>query len=145
MTGTPGSEGRVHADRVALNELVARYAWSVAQGKGAAVAELFCEDGWFESSGSRVEGRQALAEFFSRMAGAFGGTVPLVGNTIFELDGDAAMGLATLIGFRQGGSSVFAGHYQDSFRRTEGIWRFAGRRFETYFGASAPRPLPQSQ
>lgn len=137
---TPDADSR-SADHTALGQLVARYAWSVAQGLEAGVAELFCEDGWFEGSAGRILGRKLLADFFSQAAGEYGKAVPLVGNMIFELNGDAATGVATLVGFQDHGQRTFAGHYQDVFRRVDGDWLFHGRRFVTYFDHAFQKAL----
>lgn len=126
------------ADKIALGELVARYAWLVGQGRGAEVSALFTEDGIFEGRSHRLEGREALARFYIDSAGGHGDVVPLVGNMIFELAGDRASGVSTLTGHKRGsGIHMFNGTYEDDFEKVGGEWLFRRRRFTTYFDARA--------
>ncbi|QEH77063.1 nuclear transport factor 2 family protein [Sphingomonas sp. C8-2] len=122
------------ADKIALGELVARYAWLVGQGRGAEVPALFTADGAFEGRSQELRGREALARFYARSASDFGDVVPLVGNMIFEVAGDRATGVSTLTGHKRGsGVHVFSGVYEDDFARVDGRWLFDRRRFTTYF------------
>lgn len=122
------------ADKIALGELVARYAWLVGQGRGAEVPALFTVEGAFEGRSQELRGREALARFYARSASDFGDVVPLVGNMIFEVAGDRATGVSTLTGHKRGsGVHVFSGVYEDDFARVDGRWLFDRRRFTTYF------------
>ena len=121
------------ADKQELSELVARYAWLVAQGRGAAVADLFSEDGEFLGLGHELRGRRVLARFYEKAA-VPGAIVPMVGNVIFDVAGDTASGVSTLMGMSQGpGRQLLCAYYEDDCVRVEGRWRFSRRRAGVYF------------
>lgn len=123
------------ADKLALGELVSRYAWLVAQRQSAMIPDLFVEDGVFEGRGHTLHGREELKRFFGDQRKE---VVPLVGNHLFELDGDRARGTSTLIGLdRCDGVHLFSGYYDDSFVRHDGRWLFSSRIFTTYFDMHA--------
>jgi hypothetical protein len=122
------------ADKIALAELVSRYAWLVGQGRGSEVPALFCDDGVFEGRGHALHGRRAFEEFYAKAAGSPGDVVPLVGNHLFDVQGDRASGVSTLNGFKRGsGIHIFSGFYDDEFARVDGRWLFSRRVFTTYF------------
>src|SRR5664279_3100375 len=49
-------------DRLAIQDLLARYAWALDTGDDAAYAQLFTEDGVFVERGQAFTGRAVLAE-----------------------------------------------------------------------------------
>jgi uncharacterized protein (TIGR02246 family) len=49
------------ADRLAIDDVLARYGWAFDQGDGAAYAALFAEDGVLTGFGEPFRGRAALA------------------------------------------------------------------------------------
>ncbi|ATE63643.1 nuclear transport factor 2 family protein [Rhizorhabdus dicambivorans] len=137
MSG-PSPDLAVLADKVALGELVARYAWLVGQGRGPEVPALFTADGRFEGRNQQLCGQEDLVRFYQGAASGHGDVVPLVGNMIFDVSGDAASGVSTLTGHKRGtGVHVFSGVYEDDFAREEGRWLFRRRRFTTYFDLQA--------
>lgn len=125
---------RLLEDRAALNELIARYAMLVAQGKGTALGALFTSDGRFRA-GPREFAGKALKPFFAAMKPL--STIPLVGNVILDIDGDEARGQSTLFARMPKETVItYSGYYDDVFRRVRGKWKFVSRDFTFYHDAS---------
>ena len=74
------------ADKLEIQELIARYNHAVDSGDTAAYAATFTEDGSFRGGHDLVQGRENLAE----MAGWAGGNRHWTANHIINGDGDAA-------------------------------------------------------
>jgi len=65
------------SDRLAIHELIARYAWTFDEGDVEGFANLFTEDGVFESNifiGKPVKGRETVRAFCQYMQQVFGKT-----------------------------------------------------------------------
>ncbi len=131
MTST---EGRLQAleDRSEICELTARYCHAVARGDAAGIVSLFCEDGWFEMGDRTVRGRGELERFYAGVAER--PPLPFIQNHVVELAGDEASGLCSVeIRMVRGDEAITAaGYYEDRYRRVDGAWRFAGRRFHVF-------------
>jgi len=114
--------------------VIAAYAQRVAHG--AAISDLFTDDGVFENRTrgvvtSRAEGRAQLDHWFGddRPADAEH-PLPMIHNYLFEIDGDEARGLnSNELRIVENGKSIIAsGDYRDKYRRVDGRWRFVARR-----------------
>ncbi len=125
-------------DREAIRELTARYCWLVTRGEAEAVSALYTADGVFEvpaPDGGRHEtvGRAAI---FQRLASVRPGQVcPIVGNHIIAVTGDEAVGTCAMRNTPrdvEGNLSQVVGFYRDQYRREDGGWRFAARRWFIY-------------
>lgn len=128
--------------RIAIADLIHRYALNVRVGKGGENAKLFTEDGAFETRDGipgqrdaparyRLEGRAAIGEYVGRQTS--GTTVcPTIHNLIIDLDGDTATSTSVMIGPMLGTDKSVMGEYLDTFRR-DGEWLFVSRIF-TIFG-----------
>jgi hypothetical protein len=127
--------------RIAISELRAKYCWYTTRGLRDEVVGLFTEDGIFQNSRNAagtpliVEGRAALREYFSRMTPAR--RVPLVMNEVTHVTGDLAQGTCAM---QSVGEDGFCGHYVDEFRKVDGTWLFAARRFYPYWPTFLPAP-----
>lgn len=127
--------------RSEISALRARYCWHTTRGDRDAVAALFTEDCLFtnarQSEGPVVEvrGRAALHAYLSRMTP--GRRVPMVMNEVTEIDGATAQGTCVM---QSVSDDPFVGHYIDDFRRVDGHWLFAARRFFPYFPIFNPAP-----
>lgn len=142
-------EQRIDAveSRLAIAELVHRYARFVRYDQAEQASTLFTEDGTFEvrdghpdkpefTVRSRQEGRAAIAASLGRGKGG-PHPVPLIHNLIVELDGDSATGNCVMEGQIFGtGQGVF-GEYRDALRRADGQWLFAARVFTIFGGAGS--------
>lgn len=122
------------ADREEIKELTARYAHGVARGEGAAVAELFTDDGVFINSFNPdtpptvVRGREELHKFYTRIKRNT--ALPCIHNHIITIDGDQATGTCSLeVRITQNNRSMIgSAYYDDRFRRENGRWKFVERR-----------------
>lgn len=128
------------ADRLALRELVERYALAVDRRQPATVAALFAEDGVLvvprppRSLGPTVErsGRDAVQQAIAAMGPAMTTLHAVVGHVV-DLDGDTATGVVSCLAHHVQGEPgserdlVWAMHYDDEYRRQDDGWRFQQR------------------
>jgi 3-phenylpropionate/cinnamic acid dioxygenase small subunit len=140
----------------AIEDLLRRYADLHQKGDHEGVAGLFATDaeltvepfeGAPTSSLGTRRGRVEILEFFAR--GGSGPAPPglTLGTSNSVIDADVAAGTATarsdytLVGPGQDGPStvLVAGRYHDRFRRENGQWCFASRRYETTLMSDAFR------
>lgn len=139
------------ADRLAIAELVARYAQGADRADGEAVAELFTEDGVLvvddrpgvSPPRPARRGRPAIAAAIGTLA-RYRATSHVLGNHTVELAGDRATGevraVATHLGEGPEGPRLEAWHlrYFDRYRRRQGRWWLAERRLQVDFIVSTP-------
>ena len=118
-----------------LQQLRARYCQLLDDGKWAALADLFTEDGAFVGL-STARGRPGLIEFFSGLqAGELSAWWHFSSNETLELDGDRATGQTWLYQpcVIAGEAHVAAGRYADIMvRGDDWRWRFEERKV-TFF------------
>jgi hypothetical protein len=151
------------ADRLEIQELTARYAWSLDTGDEDAFVACFCRDGelvWdvFETEG-RWRGAEALRGFigYFRQRPESAGRQHHVSNLIVTptASGASATCYVTVVMRREPGPHLLhvMGYYEDELRRQDGQWRFARRRIRDWSGtvlsrfagqqgARSVRPLP---
>ena len=128
------------ADRDAIRELTAEYCRCVVRADRVGVVGLFTPDASLEThfpagSGqadvvtSGIAGLQKAYDGISGMA-----LKPTVHNHILELDGDRARGFCSVeIRLAQSGVAYTgAGHYEDTYRRVGGRWKFERRELFVY-------------
>jgi hypothetical protein len=112
-------------------------------GERARVAELFTEDGVWESDEARLEGREQMATFFGRPE-PHRRSRHVSSNVAVRLTGpDSAEGLSYFELYRYTGEKprvpdlddqpVILGQYADRFARTGDGWRIAHRRADVGF------------
>jgi hypothetical protein len=142
---------RLLAER-ACERLVYTYARLLDFGDEARVPDLFTDDGVWEMPGRiRFAGRAELEAGIPTRLVAPGRTARHVCTnvTIDVLGPDEAVGFSYMINYRHdppsglaerpapSGAPVYMGEYHDRFVRTPDGWRFALRRTELAFAASA--------
>ena len=124
------------ADRLEIQELVARYDRAIDGGDAEAWIECFTEDGVWDG-GIRVEGRAALLAFARGLPtdlgfAAFRGARHFVTNFLIDGDGDGQARLRCdnlMLQPRAGGVAALVGaDYDDRLRRVDGRWLFVSRR-----------------
>jgi SnoaL-like protein len=141
---------RLLAER-ACERIVLEFVHRLDLGEPPSVAELFTEDGsWRWPAGERlVRGRAALRAYFAsrpadrlsrRMMSNVLVTVALAEEatavsyfTTYRIDGHIG-------GMVPAGPPVQVGHYEDTFRKTDGAWLLASRTLHLPFGGPTPRP-----
>ena len=122
-------------DRVAIGELLVRYAGALDAGDVATVVDCFTADAALESPAiGRIAGRDAIRAFAERFAAQRAAGVQfrhLVTNIAVEIDGDRARVTAYLLVFiTENGASrrLPPGRYECvAVRETTGVWRFSRR------------------
>jgi hypothetical protein len=83
-----------------------------------------------------VVGRDAIVDMWRASVAKYAHVVQLYLACTFDVDGDAATGRCELQEFNvvaDGSRRVFAGHYDDTYRRTPEGWRFTSRRLTKYY------------
>ncbi|HEX2040797.1 MAG TPA: nuclear transport factor 2 family protein [Acidimicrobiales bacterium] len=130
--------------RDACTALIVAYTHLVDHGRAAEVADLFADDGVWESDGSRYDGREAIrAAFARRQANTARTSRHVCTNVAVEvLDADTATALSYVTLYRADDDAgrrgpvqpCLVGDYVDRFVRTPEGWRFAHRRLVVAFG-----------
>ena len=128
------------ADRVMIQDLVARYALEVDYGTPEAFAATFCEDGVFEIPAVRLrcEGREAIADFAEAVQRTLPPLHHVISNHAIEVDGDRAHGRCELNEFSALPDVIIPnvqGLYEDDYIFDGSGWLIERR--STSFAASA--------
>ena len=120
-------------DREAIRELTAKYCHCVVQGDVEGIVDLFTKEGVLEMGETRVAGHAGLLAMYSESLGDLR-PMPCVHNHVIEVDGDRARGTCSLElrGVASGEAQVGAGHYEDTFERVNGAWKFRHRNLIFY-------------
>jgi hypothetical protein len=115
-------------DKQELAELIAILSSAVDRADRDRIASCYTEDS-FDDHGTFKGTGQEFADFVCR-PGPMGSMHHLIGQSIFDVDGDEAWGETFYIFHGTVGAAPVAGHgrYVDSFRRLRGTWKLAYRR-----------------
>jgi hypothetical protein len=121
------------AEKLAIQELCARYCHTIDSQDSAGWAECFTADGVFEFDGWAIRGRPALVEYAEVHARVMR-CRHMTLNHLYEVRGELATGrsttvvtLATAGGYRILGQ----GAYEDQLVKMGGQWRIAHRQVRT--------------
>ena len=118
------------ADRLAIEALVHRYCDALADRNCQNWVNTFAVDGVWDIGREPVSGRTALAESFETVMTLFSSVLQLTHNGEVSISGNSAAGrwYFTEYGLTAKGQRTFyIGHYDDTYIRTGGEWRFARR------------------
>jgi uncharacterized protein (TIGR02246 family) len=133
-------EARIAAveDRLAIQQLVARYAFAIDDRDLAAVGELFADDARFRSLDGAMDavGREAIVEQFERRYSVLGPTNHFTHDHAIELDGPArARGRVSLHAelWRNERAMLTALRYADVYEKAGGVWRFSERTLSFFY------------
>lgn len=128
------SDLQTAADRIALRDLVSRYALAVDSRAIDTLSGLFASDAAFRSqNGSfRADGRDAITQEFRRQLGGLGPSFHVVHDQVIDFDphnGDRATGITTAHAevWREGRLHLTAIRYHDRYVRSDARWQFAER------------------
>ncbi|MDI1295087.1 MAG: nuclear transport factor 2 family protein [bacterium] len=123
----------VFEDRVAINDILARYADGVNQRDAALWGATWDQDGeWFLFGPDTVSGRDAIVAAWTEAMAGFPFVVMSVSQGAVTIDGDSASGRSyssEIARTADGRRLRVHGCYQDRYRKRDGVWRFAFRRF----------------
>lgn len=145
------------ADRIALSELVDRYAALVDDGDFSGAADLFTEDAVLRQPRpphsleptDEVCGREALVHNFGQLR-ALRATQHAVVGRLFGADAeDRATGRIACIAHHVSGDATLVDHawhltYLDRYRRVDGRWLIAERILRLHWIERRPVSAPRS-
>ena len=115
-------------DKVEITELAARYNRAIDSGDAEGWAMTFTEDGVFESSQGKAQGREALVRYVEDGAKQRATSQRRHWNNNFVIEGDGDSATLTCYLLLMSGNEVAGrGSYDDVLRRVDGAWRFAHR------------------
>ena len=120
-------------DKLAIQELCARYCQTIDAQNAEGWADCFTPDGVFEFDGWAIQGRAALreyAEVHERLMRCRHMTL----NLLYDVRGDTATGTSTTVVTlaTEGGYKILGqGAYEDRLAKEGGSWRIAYRSVRT--------------
>ncbi|HIG41886.1 MAG: nuclear transport factor 2 family protein [bacterium] len=120
-------------DRDEIRELTTRYCHAIAAADVNCIIDLFCEDGAFCTGDRTTKGTAALEKFYSSLSKQ--PPIPFIQNHVVdEISGDHARARcsAEIRMVADGKSVTTAGWYEDTFRKVDGKWKFAERKFNVF-------------
>lgn len=120
-------------DRVAINDLLARYADGVNRRDAALWGSTWDQDAhWLLFGPEPVRGRDAIVAAWHQAMAGFPFVAMMVSQGAVEIDGDRATGRSyssEVARTADGRRLRVQGCYQDEYRRRDGLWGFSSRRF----------------
>ena len=128
------------ADRVMIQDMLARYAWEIDHGTPEGFAAVFAEDGVFEvvALKLRVEGTRDIVSFAKDLQRTMPNLHHVMSNFVIEVSGDTACGRCELNEFMALPEVILPnvqGWYEDEYIFDGEGWRIQQRR--TFFADSA--------
>lgn len=136
-------DSREIADRLALRELVERYAKIPDNRDYALVDALFTEDAELVGPGFTMQGREQIRAAMQAIE-QYSATLHCVHNHDLQLAGDAAEGETYCVAnhlFEKGGvphKLDWGIRYSDRYRREAGVWRIARRELRVVWEQELP-------
>jgi uncharacterized protein (TIGR02246 family) len=128
-------------DADAIRRLLHAYGDAVLARDATAWGDTWTEDGrWELGPGRVIEGRAAIVEHWRTSMANYRHVVQVYLSSTATIDGDAAEGRAYLIELNvpvDGDRRILVGWYEDTYRRIDDGWRFAGRSLTRLY-AGAP-------
>ncbi|MFB7636544.1 nuclear transport factor 2 family protein [Streptomyces sp. NPDC056149] len=146
---------RLLAER-ACERLIIGFVHRLDLGDPGSVAELFTDDGVWEwpHAQRRVAGREALREYFGSRPGDRLSRRLMTNILVSVTSPTTATATSYLTTYRVDGFvdgmvppqlPTNVGHYEDTFRKVDGIWLLATRTTHLAFGADTRRLPPPSE
>jgi len=122
------ADAQLWIDKLQLAELLAVLSSAVDRADRDRIASCYAEDS-FDDHGTFKGTGQGFADFVSR-PGPMSSMHHLLGQSVFDVQGDEAWGETFYVFHGTAGSAHVAGHgrYVDYFRRIQGSWKLAYRR-----------------
>jgi uncharacterized protein (TIGR02246 family) len=120
-------------EKLAIQELCARYCHTIDAQDADGWASCFTADGAFEVDGSAIRGRPALREY-AEVHAKIMRSRHMTLNHLYRVDGERATGASTTVVTlaTEGGYKIFGtGAYDDTLVKTGGAWLIELRRLRT--------------
>ena len=125
------------SDDSALVALSLEYADAVRARDVERWAATWTDDArWVLDADREVKGRDAIVEMWSTSIARYAHVVQLYLACAYDVNGDVAVGrceLQELNIVADGTRRMFAGRYDDTYRRTPDGWRFTSRQLTKYY------------
>lgn len=128
-------------DRIAIADIVARYADAVNANDAAAWGTTWADECTWELGPDQVlRGRHEVVRFWRTAMASFESVMQVVVQGRVRVDGDDAVGRWTLfeVNRRAGANGLVVGCYRDRYVRVEGAWFIAERRFTATYRGGLP-------
>lgn len=123
----------IFEDRVAINDALARYADGVNRRDPVLWASSWDEEAeWYLFGPDPVVGREAIVAAWKEAMAGFPFVVMSVSQGAVEIDGDTASGRSyssEIARTPDGKRMRVHGCYEDRYRKRDGVWGFAFRKF----------------
>ena len=147
---SPADPANAVTDKNEIRDLVARYADAVTRRDEKAWGETWTEDGEWHVIGRTASGREAVGALWQTLLGGLSFVVQLANTEQITVEGDRGSGRWYVTEYARsndGTALLNVGFYRDEYRRVDGSWRFARRRFDALYmgppdlgGATFPHP-----
>ena len=126
-----------------IEDLVHRYSDAVVHRDAPQWASTWAPDGVWDLGGGRlIEGREAIVEQWRESMARYPAVVQTVLNGAAELDEGAGSGsgrwyVQEVARRIDGEAAVMVAHYDDTYVRVDGNWRFASRKLSIHYRGPA--------
>lgn len=126
-----------------IEDLVHRYSDAVVHSDGEQWAATWAPDAvWDLGAGRRVEGREAIVEQWHRSFARYAVVVQTVLNGTVDLDTSTGTGsgrwyVQETMRRSSGEAATMLAHYDDTYVRVDGGWRFASRSLSIHYRGPA--------
>ena len=128
-------------DRIAIADIVARYADAVNASDAVAWGATWAQECTWELGPDRVlHGRDEVVGFWQAAMASFESVMQVVGHGYAREEGGGAVGswMVIEVNRRDGANGIVLGNYRDRYVRGEGAWLFAERRFTAVYRGGLP-------
>ena len=119
------------ADRIEIEQLLARYTHAADIHPPEAMRDIFAADGRFhiEAMGIDVRGLDNIIHFFTEMRSQMAGMYHINTNLVVDIDGHTATAISYLSTLQSGPEPkiVSFSRYEDDLVKTPGGWRIQSR------------------
>jgi uncharacterized protein (TIGR02246 family) len=123
-----------------LRQLVERYADAVCRRDAAAWGGTWAPDGVWDLGRGKAEGREQVVAFWKQAMSGFPMAIQIIHNgVVLSHDGDAATArwyLSEYLHTADGGRRLGVGVYHDTYRRIDGRWHFALRKYNLLYSGA---------
>jgi hypothetical protein len=135
-------------DKIAIQELLARYCGHLDNGRFAEMAACFTEGGTWDTAFGAATGRAKIEELVRKLASRNQprpAMLHLTSNVIVEITGDTASATSSWMVAQnspRGPLLDCAGNYIDKLRKVGGQWLFDYRKIDRYIAIDVkPEPM----